>query len=147
MVVPYLNFLKFKVHFDNISINTDYRMTSGEVFFVYDEETGMFLSEDDFTPDSEQNPGYQEVNVEDALKDGTDHQVNIEGEVADITVEGNKVTITTTDVETQTVTASEGQTVGVSPSGGSQGYVADTSSRRVYSFPKKSSGSPNEVRS
>jgi hypothetical protein len=50
MIVPYLNFLKFKVHFDNISLNTDYRMIGGEVFFVYDEETGMVLSEDDFTP-------------------------------------------------------------------------------------------------
>ncbi|MFW5753590.1 MAG: fibronectin type III domain-containing protein, partial [Marinilabiliaceae bacterium] len=147
LMVPYLNFVKFKVNFDNILINTDYRMTDGEVVFVYDEENGMVLGEDDFTQDPSQTPEHRDVDADEALSEGTDHQETVEGEVEDISIDDNTVTITTTDGEKKTVQADEDETVGVNPSDDDKGYVADTGTGRVYSFPKQSSGAPGEVRS
>ncbi|MDK2842215.1 MAG: hypothetical protein PWQ17_1720, partial [Anaerophaga sp.] len=147
LMVPYLNFVKFKVLFGDISINTDYQMIDGDVTFVFNEETGMVLSEDDFTKNPTQTPDYQDVDVEEALKEGTGRQVSVEGEVEDISIDGNEITVTTKDGKTQTILANADETVGISPSGGDQAYVADTSSGRVYSFPKQSSGSPGNVRS
>ncbi|TAJ12602.1 hypothetical protein DMA11_11950 [Marinilabiliaceae bacterium JC017] len=141
-LVPYLNFLKFKVTFDNITINSDRRMIDGSVAFVYDESTGFVvgLGGGKGKDKGEDNTQLEVVDVKEQLEKATDELIEVDGEVTDVKVDGNTVIITKKDGSTQQESIGNGETVGVIPSDGDQVYVADQASGQVFVVNKNSTG-------
>ncbi len=76
----------------------------------------------------------------DYLESDCDASIAVSGEITDVTVLGNTVTITTTDGNTVTKTVEDGQTVSVTGSSGDNVYVADTGSGSVSTGTTNSTG-------
>lgn len=141
-LVPYLGFVKFMVTFENVFINTDRRMVDGQVQFVYDETTGMVFG---FGMGGGEDAD-EAIDIVEEVAKVTDKVITTDGEVSDVTVSGNTVTITKKDGSTETVTVADGKKVAIVSPGGSGGgavHVVDQASGRVFTTPKKKAGGKN----
>ncbi len=137
-LIPYLSFVKFMVEFENIFINSDRHMTEGSVTFVYDESTGLVVGLDKLLKGNDDEETL--VGDNEALNKSTDVQIEVEGEVTNLQINGTTVTVTTQDGKSETVKVEEGQTVGVVSKNGDTVYVADTGSGQVFTAPNPTKG-------
>jgi len=129
VLVPYLSFMKMMVTFKNITINSDHRMISGQIEFVYDEATGMVGT---VYRDKTTTAGA----AEQFLAEGGDKVITTTQPITNVIVNNNTVTITLQDGSTQTVTVDKkGDTVAIASSDGKTAYVADTGSGMVFTTP------------
>ncbi len=136
-LVPYLGFAKFMVTFNNIFVNADRRMTQGHIQFVVNDTTGLVLGLG--TGKGNGNNGTTGITEVDPGKIA-DEVYTVDGDVTNITVTGNTVTVTNGDGTTQTIVVKDGNTVAVVPSSGGTVYVADQATGSVYTTPKTQAG-------
>lgn len=136
-LVPYIGFIKFKVSFENIFVNIDGRMTSGEIKFVYDEATGLIVGGNNGSEDDE----VEEINVVEELDKISDQVIESEKELEDVVIVGDNVVITYGDGSTKEVQVEEGKKIAIVGGGtGGNAYVADSGTGQVFKTPKKVSG-------
>ncbi len=132
-LVPYLGFVKMAVKFNNIKINADRRMTEGTIDLVYNEKSGLVVGlENIFEEDEEEDT----VDIDEVVEESTDKQIKVDGEITNVQISGNTVTVITKKGESKTITVEEGKTVGVVSKDGGTVYVADTGSGQVFTAPK-----------
>nr|WP_319399902.1 glycohydrolase toxin TNT-related protein [uncultured Carboxylicivirga sp.] len=143
-LVPYLGFIKFGVDFDNVFINSDRRMTEGEVKFQFNKDTGLMLDLGSvmaaLTPD---NDNTITVDPSEAVDQSTDYVIKVDDEISSVVVTDSTVTVVTVGGESKTYTANPGQTVGVVSPDGKTVYVADTSTGQVYTAPNPNTANTN----
>lgn len=132
-MIPYLKFVKFEVEFNGIQINKDYRMTRGQVRFIYNENNGLDVSVRDIIDALKSD--YPKVVEENPYTKTADKKITSDAEITEVTVDANGVvTAKTSDGRTTQVRGStSGDMVAVSGgSDDSEQYVADTKSGTVY---------------
>ena len=137
-LVPYLGFAKFMVSFENVFINTDHRMVDGQIEFIYDEASGMVLG----FGNGGSGDGEEAMDIVEEIEKVSDKVITTDGEVTDVTVSDNTVTITKKDGTTEIIKIEEGDKVAIVSTDGSGGavHVVDQGSGRVYTTPKKKAG-------
>lgn len=144
--VPLLNFLKFEVAFNDITINTDRQMIDGKVVFVYDEATGMIIGGDMGygKSESDDETDTEAYNYEEALDYISDQTVSLDEEIKEVTVNNGVVKVVTESGQTKTYKVGENETLAVvTPEGVT---VVDQASGRVFQTTKESPGSSSGVR-
>ena len=136
-LIPYLGFLKFRVEFENIFVNSDSRMTSGEIKFVYDKTTGMIVGETPYGEDENDT-----VNVKDELDEISDKVIESDTDVSSVEVVGDNVVITYTDGTIENIAVGDNKVISVIGGDGDSGnaYVVDADSGQVFTTPKKVAG-------
>nr|WP_321450585.1 fibronectin type III domain-containing protein [uncultured Carboxylicivirga sp.] len=143
-LVPYLGFIKFGVDFDNVFINSDRRMTEGEVKFQFNKDTGLMLDLGSvmaaLTPD---NDNTITVDPSEAVDQSTDYVIKVDDEISSVVVTDSTVTVVTVGGDSKTYTANPGQTVGVVSPDGKTVYVADTGTGQVYTAPNPNTANTN----
>jgi hypothetical protein len=138
-LVPYIGFIKFKVSFENIFVNLDGRMTSGEIKFVYDEATGLVVGGNNGGDDD--NDEVEDIDVTEELDKISDKVIESDEEVKDVVVDGDTVVVTYGDGSTKTVKTDGDKKVAIVGGGdGGSAYVADPVTGKVFKTPKKVSG-------
>src|SRR5690554_4828447 len=142
--IPFLEFLKFEVSFNDITINTDRQMIDGHVVFLHEEETGKIPGRNMGVGGSQGAEGSQELSFEEALKEIADQKVTIDEEVADVSVSNGNVTVVTESGQTQSYLVGENQTLAiVTPE---SIVVVDQASGQVFQAPNTPPGSSSNVR-
>ena len=138
---PYLKMVQFQVEFRNITINTDFQMTAGEVVFAYNEKSNLIT-----TIGSGSQTGLLEeipFSLNNAINQLTNSSVVYNQNVTDITISGNAVVVTLENGEKHTIEIKDGETIGIiTPDAG---YVVDASTGQVFEIPNKPPGSANSV--
>jgi hypothetical protein len=131
-MIPFLKFVKFEVEFNGIQINKDYRMTRGQVRFIYNEKNGLVVNISKIIDDLK---SHEPRVVEDNPYTKTaDQKIVSNADITEVTVENGVVTAKTSDGRTTQVRGStNGDMVAVSGgSDDSEQYVADTKNGTVY---------------
>ena len=142
--IPFLEFLKFEVSFNDITINTDRQMIDGHVVFLHEEETGKIPGRNMGVGGSQGAEGSQELSFEEALNEIADQKVTIDEEVADVSVSNGNVTVVTESGQTQSYLVGENQTLAiVTPE---SIVVVDQASGQVFQAPNTPPGSSSNVR-
>src|SRR5690554_1567323 len=142
--IPFLEFLKFEVSFNDITINTDRQMIDGHVVFLHEEETGKIPGRNMGVGGSQGAEGSQELCFEEALNEIADQKVTIDEEVADVSVSNGNVTVVTESGQTQSYLVGENQTLAiVTPE---SIVVVDQASGQVFQAPNTPPGSSSNVR-
>lgn len=142
--IPFLEFLKFEVSFNDITINTDRQMIDGHVVFLHEEETGKIPGRNMGVGGSQGAEGSQELSFEEALNEIADQKVTIDEEVADVRVSNGNVTVVTESGQTQSYLVGENQTLAiVTPE---SIVVVDQASGQVFQAPNTPPGSSSNVR-
>ncbi len=123
--LPFLNYVKVRTTFENITVNTDYRMIEGNVYTVWDPNSRSMIdipSNDDELDESEgggedgendTNPGDSVVNVDSPID--TLYQED-NGDIRVITEDGD--TITVADGDEIVITDNNGNSTTIPPPGG-----------------------------
>ncbi|UII26439.1 hypothetical protein LVD15_24605 [Fulvivirga maritima] len=123
--IPFLNYVKVRVTFENIEVNTDHRVIKGNVYTYWDPASSMMYT----SPTPEEGAA-----GEDAISEGEDGDGNtegsentydslsIDGEIAEIYQDstGNVIVVTTTG---DTTTVAAGEDVVYTDSNGNQTIV------------------------
>jgi hypothetical protein len=142
--IPYLNFIRFKVTFNDITINTDRQMIDGHVVFVYDEATAMIIGGDLGLGGLQSDDEPDAYSFEEALDHVADQIVTLNEDVANVTVNNGQVTVVTESGQSQIYLIGENQTLAiVSPEGIA---IVDQASGQVFQAPTSSPGSASNVR-
>lgn len=132
-MIPYLKFVKFEVEFNGIQINKDYRMTRGQVRFIYNENNGLVVNISKIIDDLKSHE--PRVVEDNPYKKAADQKIVSNADITEVTVDENGVvTAKTSDGRTTQVRGSaSGDMVAVSGgSDDSEQYVADTKNKTVY---------------
>ncbi|MEP2772960.1 MAG: fibronectin type III domain-containing protein [Fulvivirga sp.] len=123
--LPFLNYVKVRTTFENIKVNTDYRMIEGNVYTVWDPNSRSMIdlpSNDDELDESEggdeegesdTNPGDSVVNVDSPID--TVYQED-NGDITVITEDGDTITVANGDEVI--ITDNNGNSTTIPPPGG-----------------------------
>jgi len=142
-LVPLLKFLRFMVDFKNIKVNTDYRMTKGEINFIYDETNGLVVNIDSLINSLNKPKPILETNP---YADVADIKAGTDTTIIGVTVNASgDITTETADGHHEVIHATKGEMVAITgPSDGSEQYVVDTQNGTLYKgSPEKSSETVN----